>query len=298
MKILLLFLTITASLSAVAQKNFQGTIVYRILSNEMADNSETELTVVFGVNKIRVSYKDHIGTAKEKTDSEEILINLDSGKVFIINTDQKIFHARRIPPTPALVTAPKIIAGHSTTPVITSTSGSSLVNFLKNSRIVLYKSNDLFFSVPERFSFAPELLMISEGRIVLGATISYSDRIFEKQFDDDEVDSTTNFNKLTTIEAIEIKPGIIPTSAISIPDHFTKIRINDSFASDSTMITDSVAAGTEYSDEALSVADSMAIADTTFFAPKVPEPKAGIPSKPAKPKSNKSSQNSPARKPD
>lgn len=278
MKYLLLFVCSIALIfsHANAQKPFEGIIVYK-LHNSAEEKQDAELTALFGKNSIRLRFKE-----KENYDKEEVLINLDSGKVFTLNSTEKTYRAKKLISADfkAVDMSAKTIAGYSTTAIDISQQ-SVAGSLFGGGKLVLYKANDLYFPVPEKYSTNPELMIVSQNKIVLGAVMKYSSKgIFPT--DEGETDTLPEM-PVITVDAISVKLMNLPTEDFIVPADYAKYSYKD------YPVVDSVAAMV---DSAILVIDSL----TTAEPPPPPSAKA-----PAKPKSKpvkSSTKTNAARKPD
>jgi hypothetical protein len=279
MKYLLLFVwSIALVLShANAQKPFEGIIVYK-LHNSAEEKQDAELTALFGKNSIRLRFKEN-----ENYDKEEVLINLDSGKVFTLNSTEKTYRVKKLVSTDfsAADLSSKKIAGYETTAV--DMSHQSIAGSLfGGGKLVLYKANDLYFPVPEKYSTNPELVIVSQNKIVLGAVLKYNKKTL--MYDENEDDDTLQDMPIITVDAISVKLMNLPTEDFIIPSDYAKYSYNDFSVADS----------------AIAMVDSTAwMMDSVATAlPPPPPPPAKAPAKPKSKPVKSSTKTNAARKPD
>jgi hypothetical protein len=271
----LFFILITLFISTIvsAQKNFEGTVTYRLHSTQ-GEKPDAELKVLFGKMKLKVMFKE-----REEYDKDVLVIRLDSAAVYNINYEEKTFKKNNLTLTaPAQKTEKKLINGYSTTPVLPENTGFSglLGGMLGSSSVVIYLADSLYYYIPAAFAGNKELLMVQQGRIVLGADIQLVNPFSEMG------DSSAKKPNLVTVEAIDIKPMVADENEFMIPADFTDKK-------------DMIYPVTEVPAEDSAVA----IVDTTVVAPASPPIKntKKKPVKPTPPKS-KTSAKTGARKPD
>jgi hypothetical protein len=277
MKYLLLIIWSTALVlsQANAQNAFEGIIVYK-LHNSAEENQDAELTALFGKNSIRLRFRE-----KENYDKEEILVNLDSGKIFTLNSIEKTYRVKKLVSTDFLAAdlSSKKIAGYETTAIDVSQQ-SIAGSLFGGGKLVLYTANELHFPVPEKYSTNPELVIVSQNKIVLGAVMKYSKGMFHE--DESETDTLPEM-PVITVDAISVKQMNLPSEDFTVPSDYAKYSFNDFSVADS----------------AIAMVDSTAWAVDSVV---VPEQQASPPVKaPVKPKSkplNRNTKTSAAQKPD
>jgi hypothetical protein len=241
------------------QQNFQGTIVYNLHASK--EKNDAELTIQFGPNKIKVKFKE-----KQEYDKTYLLIDLDSAKIFTINTEEKTFKSKPIEEVKPLQTiAPKTIAGYATTPALQEGRKSNgILAFLFTGNTILYPANDLYFAVPQKYAGNPELIMIQNNHIVLGADITMG-----SSFGGGEDESNPAL-MMINVEAKNVQNGTLDVADFMIPQGFTKeVRHN-------WPMTDSV-------DVAVDSLDSVGVIDAPKSEPSskkpAPKPKTATPKK-------------------
>lgn len=246
----LLFVLLAALPGAMyAQQPFQGTITYNLHAS--MDKNDAELKLTFAPNKIKVQIL-------EKSDHEKtyMVIDLDSGKVFTFFPETKQYFGKKLHElkTEEVKSLPKTIAGYATLPVDKTETGSgSFLSGLLAGTTTFHVANDLLFPIPQKYSGAPELMMIHNNHIVLGADILGSPRFAMG----DESDSASQV--VITIEARKIERSTPDLAEFLIPAGFEKQSFNwMGMATDTaTVIVDTV------------FADEFDLADTLAVTPPV-----------------------------
>ncbi|MFL5808962.1 MAG: hypothetical protein ACJ749_05530, partial [Flavisolibacter sp.] len=195
-----------------AQQPFQGRVVYTV---RVANEKEVpEFTVLYSPNKIKIKFKE-----KQEYEKEYLLIDLDSGKLFTVNTGTKTFHSKNLTQVntkEAPVT--KTIAGYQTSSVTLKNPGTgNLFGGLSSGTTVLFAAPDLYFPVPEKYGDIPELILIQNNHIVLGAEL----KIANGEMAEDMPDSLQQQMKID-IEATGVYPEVFNIAEFSIPADFTK----------------------------------------------------------------------------
>jgi len=199
-------------LTAKAQTDFEGKVIYQ-LQDPGKVNREAELTILFSPQKIRIRFKE---VEKETTDKEEILINLDSGSIYILNTINNTYRIKKLKErTSDLPISNKTIAGYSTKALHAEPSGLSglIGGLLGRSDMVFYVSDSLAFHFPQKFISNPELLMLSNQHIVLGAEFKMDYINDEYELKNDEIPKNENI----TITAKEVIPMSVNNEEFLIP---------------------------------------------------------------------------------
>lgn len=240
--------------SVRAQQPFQGTIVYVLHTPQ--EKTDPELTILYGPNKIKVKFKE-----KEDYDKTYLLIDLDSGKFYTINTDTKTFQVKKLTEAGSTetVATSKTIAGYKTNPVnVTSSGFGGLVGF--SGTTVLYAASDLYYPIPKKHAGIPQLVMINDNHIVLGAEIKLG-----LPGMNEEVPDSISQQMNVTVEAKKVEPQALDLVEFSIPLDFTRQSNNYYSMTDTAYIT----------------TDSTMMYDTTMMADTVavPTPKTKTPAK-------------------
>lgn len=216
MKFFCLFASILFLNTAYAQQIFQGEIVYQLHTPQ--DKNDAELTIQYGPNKIKVKFKE-----KEDYDETYLMLDLDSGLFYTINTESKTFQVKKLAETNAQepVLNSKSIAGYITNPVNVSGSGFSGI-FGFSGPTILYTAPELYFPIPKKHAGAPQLIMIQNNHIVLGAEISMA----MPGISPDVPDSVLSQMKVTA-EAKKVTSQQWDIAEFSIPKDFTSYNMQD-----------------------------------------------------------------------
>jgi hypothetical protein len=218
MRIFFLLTGILFCFSGMAQSPFRGTVVYTLKAS--GEKNDAALTIFFGDNKIKLKLKEE----KDKDFSSEYsLVDLDSGKVYVIDDRSRTYRVRKLyeDPKPETVSS-KTILGHPTKAVTVASSGArGLLKGLSSGAIVFYVSQDHYFPVPAKFAGAPELMLVHENHIVLGGTLTIANPM--AGFDEEETLSG-QASMVITAEAKQIEPGIISVNEFRIPDGYSKAK--------------------------------------------------------------------------
>src|SRR2546423_15422672 len=145
-----------------AQKQFEGTIIYRFHENDKPDDAE--LTAMFGKAGIKLKFRE-----KSEFDKEVILINLDSGMVYTLNTNDKTYKRKDLieKKSSPQQFSDRIIAGYKTRTIeLSNNKLGALSSLFMGGQVVLYRSDSLFYFLPEKYSANPELIAVNDNRIV------------------------------------------------------------------------------------------------------------------------------------
>jgi hypothetical protein len=207
-----------------AQKNFQGEITYKLHAG-MDEKPNAQLKVVFGINKIKLLFKE-----SESYDKDALIILLDSAATFIVNKDSKTYKKRLLHINqPIRRLENKTILGYSTSTLVPESNGvgNLLGGLMSASNSVFYLADSFYYAIPDILRGNTELVMIQNNRIVLGADIQISESVYgmtEEKMKD---------KNLITAEAIEIKPMMVSDSEFVIPADYTTAQNYESTATDS-----------------------------------------------------------------
>jgi hypothetical protein len=214
MKQLLFVLAILLGATSVhSQKNFEGKVVYLLEADK--DEKKPELTVLFSPGKIKLTFKEN-----EDPDEKYLLVIIDSGKVYTINTANKQYKQKKlqIAETAGSYTpVKKSIAGYGTTSskLPLSGPGSMLGGFVSFKNMVYDVADSLVFDVPVKFLNNPELMMISNNHIVLGAQMSMGTPFAEAAAEDEN--EQEKMVKKILVNAIAVTPMNFTADEFAIP---------------------------------------------------------------------------------
>jgi len=265
------------------QKVFEGTIIYQLHSSDK--NEDAQLEVHFGKNAIKMKF-----TEKDNAEKEGVIVRLDSGKKYVLNTEEKTFRVKRLAQLVKheLNASNKKIAGYNTRPV--DLTGNALLGMMgglfRGAGTVFFVSDSLFYPIPEQYGSNIELLMIHQGRIVLGAEIKTGS---VSLFDDEDDENMEDDKMEITASAISIKWENFNEHEFAIPADF--VKYTDTYATDSSAAPDSL----------MAMPDSIATTEPVKWKPKTKEVKKKVtPTKqPVKPKTKvTNSKDGSIRKPD
>ena len=199
------------------QQIFQGSIVYKYHFPEIDD--APEIMVVYGPNKLKIRFKE-----KDEWDKTFFLIDLDSGKSSTVIPETKTFLSRKLVDTTSIQSfTGKTIAGYKTnSSMLQHSNMSNVISSWSSGSIVLFTAPDLFYPVPGRYKDIPELIMIQNNHIVLGAQQTKESARLE-----DTIDDRAGQRKVTRLEAIRIDHQQLDMAEFSIPSDFKKISADD-----------------------------------------------------------------------
>jgi hypothetical protein len=215
-----------------SQKQFEGNIVYNLHSNEDESKDDGELTVAFGKNALSIKFKE-----KDRFDKTVLLIRIDSGKIYTLDTETKTFTSRRMKKQENLPEQlpGKKIAGYSTSAIKVGSNSaiSALTGIFRLRDVVFYCSDSLFYAMPEKYASNAELAFLHKGKIILGAEmkpLNYSMSDGDEEYKDKK-DALINI----LIEAKSVKWEEFKDNEFSIPTDYIKYK-NEIPASDSTAV--------------------------------------------------------------
>lgn len=259
MKLLYVLAFVLALSNVQAQQVFQGSITYTIKTPQ--EKGDAELLIMYGPNKIKLKFKE-----KEDYDKTYLIVDLDSSKFYTVNEDAKTFESRKLAElnTQQTVT-PKTIAGYTTTPVSLANSGLSSLGFSGSG--TFFAAPDLYYPVPQKHASIPELIMIQNNHIVLGAEL----KMTMPELGGNQLPDSIAEKMKININATKVTPQNIDIAEFTIPNDFT-LQSKNSFSmqdiEDSTVMLDTTA---------VMMSDTAAI-------PPPPKKKLNTNSKPSNPK--------------
>jgi hypothetical protein len=249
MRILFAIAFLLAANILFAQKPFEGTIVYSLKATHEKDDAQ--LTVEFAPNKIKIRLKE-----KEKFDDTYILIDLDSGKVYTVNIEDKNYRFKNLPvvdTTPPQPVGSKTIAGYHTEPITTTVKGMPFSIGGLGGSTTLFVANDLYYPIPKKYATIDELVLVQNDRIVLGAEISMPSPFAGSQND------TINVVVITA-EAQSVAKKTFDPTVFRVPKDYTLSTFEDWPVTDSVTMVDTTAM---YPDKTIAVGT-----DTLMLGPK------------------------------
>ncbi len=257
-QLFLIVSTLFISSIVTAQKNFEGSVTYR-LHVSTGDKPDAELKVLFGIRKLKLLFKEN-----ETYDKDALIVLLDSATVYTVNFSEKTFKKSTLTLTsPAQKPEKKLINGYSTTPFMPENTGlgNLLGGMLGSSSVIFYVADSLHYTIPAAFIGNKELLIVQKNKIVLGAEIQIVSPFNEF------ADNASKGPNIVTAEAVDIRPMAINESEFFIPADFVDRK-----------------------DMVYPVEDSVVMVDTFSVPPPPPvvKPVKKKPAKPAPPKSTSS----------
>ena len=194
---------------------------------DITDNKDSmEINIWFTKGKILIRNIS-------KDPAEDILVLIDSGKVYTIDRDEKTYRVKKLhvrkPTAPAEVIQ---IAGYRSTPVQNNARGYV---FGGSVNTIMWFADSLFFTVPEKYEDNEELLMVRKGHIMLKAEINTDYLPNDYQDTEGETENEKTDNKITIIASAVI-PGGIKNEDFMIPVNFKKFdpKMEEIIAMDST----------------------------------------------------------------
>jgi hypothetical protein len=231
-QLIIVLAAIASTLGAAAQKDFEGKVVYLMEADK--DEKKPELTVWFAPNKLKISFKEN-----EQPDNKYLLVWLDSGKIFTINTatqqyKTKLLKARQLG---NFVSEKKNIMGYPTTSMLleSNSPGTGLGGILSMNDIVYHVADQLTYAVPDRYTGNPELMMVYQNRVALGASIKLSSLLYGME--EDSEGKVANI----TATAILVTPMALAPAEFEIPTGY-RPQLRDEYAADSAVsVPDTVA---------------------------------------------------------
>jgi hypothetical protein len=251
-----------ATLGAKSQKDFEGKVVYLMEADK--DEKKPELTVCFAPGKLKISFKEGI-----EPDQTYLLVWIDSGKIINVNTSTRQYKTRKLnvlDPTP-FTPEKKTIAGHPTTSAKNENNSptGALGGLITLQDMILDVSDDMQYTIPNNLVNNPELLMVRNNRIVLGATMRMGSAFASAMSDNDD----ESIIKKITATAISVMPMRFTADEFTLPEGFIPQPKYEKGSMDSVIY-----------DTAISV-----MADSIVFAPPSPKKPTKKPAK--KPASKK-----------
>jgi hypothetical protein len=220
----------------ISQQVFEGSIIYQYHFPQARDAPKVK--VLFGPNKIKIAFKGEEGYDRSYT-----LIDLDSGKIFTVNTDSKTFFASKLIATNSKHTSiSKTIAGYQTSSVYLNGSpfgGGGMFGPGASNTVILFPASDLYYPIPEKFAGSPALVMIQNDHIVLSAEEKFGEII-------DGMPDSLYQRTMTKVEAVKVVPQTLSMVEFSIPPDFinislqsikeSEVRLSTAYAQDSTEV--------------------------------------------------------------
>lgn len=231
-------LALVSAITASAQKDFEGVIKYKIISSDASEEKgmvdSIHLTAFFSPGKMLMK--------TNKDEEEDILVLLDSGKVYKLNKDDKTYRVKKLRETTAPVSSSsEMIAGYMATPA--QLNGNMFGGIFGGNTTFWYADN-LSFTVPQKYERNEELLLISKNHILLKAIIrmEYS---FDNNMDEENENIKDKSSEMKLI-ATEIIAAPQSPSLFTIPAEYIKVDsrsfVPPSFYDTAMVMVDSVTA--------------------------------------------------------
>ncbi|RYY63053.1 MAG: hypothetical protein EOO05_00460 [Chitinophagaceae bacterium] len=269
----LLFICLFAMPSVYGQKNFEGTIIYSIREN---NKPVGKMTVEFGPSSIHASFRE-----ESLPEQKEIYILFDSLMSAEVDHNLKEYRPRYYNNPLFRVEAPAEIGGYRirAVPMIKT---SSIASYFPNATNFI--SDELAYQIPEVMAGIDELLMLKNGKVVLGFILP-----------DKSQDSVINFESAFTdpefhgvlAKAISIVPAKLNASIFQIPAGYTRRTQPLEFDDQPVGVTDdAMIDSTQAIDESMiTIIDTAAAVQ--LLDPPLPPPRKKQPAKKPAPKKTK-----------
>lgn len=224
-KLTTLLLAIFVFLAALAQQDFQGTIRYKAvrvsdLNREREKDSVMYITLQLAPNRLHFSVEKTNGT----DDEEDILILLDSMKIYFLNKERKTFYTKKLSRLSLLPAQQnETILGYNAAPVIKDHEQGLAITKVRS---VAWVNDNLTYHLPEGVSLQEFMFFFHNNHIILKSKIALTETGFSEmdESDDDSGDekkksSDPPFDMVFT--AVDIKQGPLPDNMFAIPDGYT-----------------------------------------------------------------------------
>ncbi len=268
-KYLFLLIFLPSSLFAISQQRFEGIIDYRV-HNDSKKMDTSALRVYFGKNAIKLIIRED-----KKTDSEQILILIDSATTYILDTIKNTYSQKKLHRQkniqPVSEAKPKLIAGHGASPLtIRPETMLQLFRFNNPTTIQAYLADNLYYTIPLELAANPEFAMIFDGRILLSVDFYLSESYYGWPIPEDSEIPEDHI----TAEAYSIRPMHLDNAVFQIPPGY--ILESETFRADSAIIFDST-----IWEEQMKL-DTMSIMEEPTLPPPPPPPVRKAPNKPGK----------------
>lgn len=244
------------SFGLAAQKRpFEGRVEYRF--HGAAKRDTALLTVYFAPSKILLRPQTR------RAEAEEVLVDLDSGYVYEIRHQESNYRQRTLSRREDLPSADpdrRTYAGHRTAgKSLASGASREYLEMMADVRsLVVYPADRLYYPGTEPYGPNVELIFVQEGRIVLGAEMSFKKRPFNAE------EASQSF----VLEALAVVPGPVDPALLRLPAGYTQrnssyeeqVLVDSSVAGDRWGDSLSVQVDTAaYSEELISMSDTTAI---------------------------------------
>lgn len=199
------------SLSAFAQSAFTGKIVYNLRTPK--EKTEASLIAFFGKDRLRLEFAENGQTVSK----DYIIIALDEGVMITVDSVQKSYRMKKLRKERSAIMKNKTIAGYKTSPVKSQSGMSGLPGGFFG-EAVFQVADDLYYPVPEGYQNNPELMMVQNGHVVLGAEIRPGNYLYDREYT--AADSVDAEKDIITAEAVELVKQQMDSGLFQIPAGF------------------------------------------------------------------------------
>jgi hypothetical protein len=260
MKLFSLLATLCICQLALAQPetSFIGTITYSVKAPEKAARTEEmRMTIHFGPNKMYLKMSE---SGKEIED--EILIDLDSGKLYTIMHAYKSYKVQKLAVTDieGKNKGTKSVLGYNveSVPLSGASTASSMLRMLPMMGN-LYVAKDLVFRVPRRYVSAPELMFVVNDHILLKADLDMGNWV--RGMDEEQADNHS-FSVRFELEATEVKNSLPGDIRFEIPAGYQLRKRNEySYMMGDTTMVEAVDSVSYWADSAAVAVDTAVLSD-------------------------------------
>lgn len=215
-----------------AQTSFTGKIVYNLHTPK--EKTDASLIVYFGQNRLRLEFAENGQNASK----DYVIVALDEGTVTTLDSLQKSYRIKNLRKETPERMQPKTIAGHRTSPVKYASGWNGLLGGFFG-QTIFQVADDLYYPIPEAYKNNPEVMMVQNGRVVLGAEIKPVNRLYDKAYT--AADSVDAEKDVITAEATEVVSQQMDPALFQIPAGFTAHRYDDYKDSVTDALLDTVA---------------------------------------------------------
>ena len=261
MKSVFLLATLFMCQLALAQPetSFLGSVTYSVKAPEGASSKEEmRMTIHFGPNKLYLKMSE-----SGKENEEEILIDLDSGKLYTIMHAYKSYKVQKLAvfDIESKKKGPESVLGYDVENVPLS-GGSSTSSMFRMLPMMgnLYVAKDLVFRLPRKYANAPELMFVVNDHILLKAELDMGNWM-RNNIEEDETDNHS-YSARFELEATEVKPFLSPDVRFQVPTGYALRKRNDySYMMSDTTMVEPVDSLSYWADSAAVAVDTAILSD-------------------------------------
>lgn len=274
--LLLLAFVVFFTLPAFAQQDFQGKIRYRVvrLTHYHGDDNDKDSAIMITLHLS----PNRILFTVDKSEEENILIMLDSLKIFEINKEEKTYRESLIPILPPLPAETETtIAGYSTR-VTQQTLPESVTRAYRSTSWI---NEQLTYHLPEGVYIREFMMFFQNHYILLQSKLSLRELEYNRMDEEEAAELKARAGQPYDIKitAEEVIPGALPASIFELPAGYVKEpKYYPPSAMDTVIIRD--------------------IPDSAAMDEPPPPPPPTKPKQPSKAPVKKPGSGTPARKPD